>query len=389
MKRLLSIILAMALACMPLVAVADEEVNYFTSESMLTIGTASYDVSAEYDYTVYAFEPGEIGKYTISVDNGLVGIVSYLTMWVQNTPSTDNVNATSVDWDCTDENQGIYIAVNADAESVNITVEKEQIVIKQIEWTVYENTHTPAAFTFDFTEDDIEYVDIENNTVDDAVLGEDGYYHLNAVDGPVLYADLDDDYYLTGGIAGVIGTTALKHVIEPEVSGVDYTAACAEYVACADGNTMLYPLTVDLIEIYKNSGIDKGWYGEGGYVSGNEDGWMFACCFVEDNNTIVDGPINPDVPDKGENGEGDGETNGSTKDEVDPDIKDEPTSLGDINGNNKIDMTDYILLKRAYFGTFKFNDAQNVAGDINKNQKIDMTDYILLKRVYFGTYTIK
>ena len=52
-------------------------------------------------------------------------------------------------------------------------------------------------------------------------------------------------------------------------------------------------------------------------------------------------------------------------------------------------MTDYILLKRAYFGTYTFNDRQNNAGDINANGKIDMTDYILLKRIYFGTYTLK
>ena len=30
-------------------------------------------------------------------------------------------------------------------------------------------------------------------------------------------------------------------------------------------------------------------------------------------------------------------------------------SVGDINGNGKIDMTDYILLKRAYFGTYDIN----------------------------------
>lgn len=63
--------------------------------------------------------------------------------------------------------------------------------------------------------------------------------------------------------------------------------------------------------------------------------------------------------------------------------------LGDINGNGKIDMTDYILVKRTYFGTFTFDAKQNKAGDVNKNNKIDMTDYILLKRVYFGTYTLK
>ena len=78
-----------------------------------------------------------------------------------------------------------------------------------------------------------------------------------------------------------------------------------------------------------------------------------------------------------------------TPPDEDPDTPEEKIMKGDINGNDKIDMTDYILLKRAYFGTFKFNDKQNKAGDINKNNKIDMTDYILLKRAYFGTFTIK
>ncbi len=64
------------------------------------------------------------------------------------------------------------------------------------------------------------------------------------------------------------------------------------------------------------------------------------------------------------------------------------TSVGDINDNGKIDMTDYILLKRAYFGTYDLTEIQNRCGDINGNDKIDMTDYILLKRIYFGTYSI-
>lgn len=63
-------------------------------------------------------------------------------------------------------------------------------------------------------------------------------------------------------------------------------------------------------------------------------------------------------------------------------------NLGDINDNGKIDMTDYILLKRAYFGTFPLTEEQSARGDLNNNGKIDMTDYILLKRVYFGTWQI-
>ena len=61
---------------------------------------------------------------------------------------------------------------------------------------------------------------------------------------------------------------------------------------------------------------------------------------------------------------------------------------GDVNGNGKIDMTDYILVKRVYFNTYIFDEQQLLLADINDNGKIDMTDYILLKRIYFGTYSI-
>ncbi len=63
--------------------------------------------------------------------------------------------------------------------------------------------------------------------------------------------------------------------------------------------------------------------------------------------------------------------------------------LGDVNQNSKIDMTDYILLKRNYFGTYDFDEVKTARGDCNQNGQIDMTDYILLKRAYFGTYTLE
>ncbi|MBR5278891.1 MAG: leucine-rich repeat protein [Clostridia bacterium] len=63
-------------------------------------------------------------------------------------------------------------------------------------------------------------------------------------------------------------------------------------------------------------------------------------------------------------------------------------TVGDINGNGKIDARDYLLLKRAYFGTYTLTCAPEAA-DINGNGKIDARDYLLLKRAYFGTYTIQ
>ena len=74
----------------------------------------------------------------------------------------------------------------------------------------------------------------------------------------------------------------------------------------------------------------------------------------------------------------------------DPDDKDpvEPDAVtGDINGNDEIDSMDYVLLKRAYFGTYKLKDIS--IGDINGNGEIDSMDYVYLRRAYFGTYKIK
>ena len=56
----------------------------------------------------------------------------------------------------------------------------------------------------------------------------------------------------------------------------------------------LYPLTADLMTIYKNAGAYAGWYGEDGFLGFTEDdAWMFACYYVpgtedeEADNTVV------------------------------------------------------------------------------------------------------
>ena len=83
------------------------------------------------------------------------------------------------------------------------------------------------------------------------------------------------------------------------------------------------------------------------------------------------------------------ETIPALEDNTQPDPDPNPNVIvGDVNGNGKIDARDYLLLKRAYFGTFTLQCELAVA-DINGNGKIDARDYLLLKRAYFGTYTIK
>ncbi len=261
----------------------EEEVNYGFGDN-LVLGTQEYAVDPMYQYTVYAFSPEETGKYTISISDGILGIVSYTDMWVQNTPSADNVNATEAEWDCTSVGQGIYVAVMADTNVATITVEREELEeTDEVPWIYYENVVTPEAFVFEGDFDAMLYVETFDEAVDEAVLGEDGFYHLNSATGPILYVCLNDSLL---SLADAVNYGQIKEVIADEdgtvIEKTDFNEAFLEYAACMDEETGLYPLTVDLIEMYKRVGAYQGWYGENGFIGGDyDDAWMFACYYNE------------------------------------------------------------------------------------------------------------
>ena len=59
-----------------------------------------------------------------------------------------------------------------------------------------------------------------------------------------------------------------------------------------------------------------------------------------------------------------------------------------MNGNGKIDARDYLLLKRAYFGTVELDDVMMFAADVDGDGEILTYDYIAVKRHYFDTLDI-
>ena len=63
-------------------------------------------------------------------------------------------------------------------------------------------------------------------------------------------------------------------------------------------------------------------------------------------------------------------------------------TLGDVNGDEKIDQYDYILVKRHYFSTRTLSEAEMLPADVNNDERVDQYDYILIRRHYFGTYKI-
>lgn len=62
--------------------------------------------------------------------------------------------------------------------------------------------------------------------------------------------------------------------------------------------------------------------------------------------------------------------------------------LGDINGNGKVDSTDYLMLKRAILGTYTLEGAAVYAGAVTNGETPVSADYIKLKRHVLGTFDI-
>ncbi len=293
-KILLSAVICLALLIVPMTVMAEEGIDYnINYETNLTEGTNSYVMDGTVPYTVYILYPTEVGEYTIT-SNANMGIVSYLDMWVQFEPTEDIVNLNTITWNCTDVNQAIMIAISPNASEETITVtRKDPDTSKEIPWTVYENTVTPEKFEMpDFVDTDAfddGYVDFEDSVIDNAVLGDDGYYHLNDKNGPVLFANLNDSIMSLYTMSGYGRVAAIYYDDAGEVvKKVDYTDAFNEYVAAlptdASGiiTSYYYPLTADLIEIFKEIGATHGWYsGDEAWVYASDDAWLYACYYDE------------------------------------------------------------------------------------------------------------
>lgn len=299
-----------------------EDVNYAISGDVLVVGENVCVVDGGYQYTLYAFEPTETGKYTITSNDSLLGNLGGTWHYYQD-PTADNVNSSTLVWECTSVGQSAIIAVMANTNIANITITREDLdTSDEVQWTVYDNTTTPAPFEYEGDASELVPVDIENDIIDSAVLGEDGYYHLNSPDGPILYANLNDGIQ---SLAAIIGYGKLSAVYYDDESGavvakVDYTEAVTEYINCAyvdDSGALYYPLTADLIEMFQEVGATNEWYDGYTWVHDSADAWMFACYYVEtvpggsnegneggdnagDNNTgSGDAVADPEIPNTG------------------------------------------------------------------------------------------
>lgn len=266
----------------PMTVAAED--TYVMNGVYLAVGTAEYDMDPAYAYTVFGFAPEQEGAYTISCEQANVGIASYNDMWVMIDPTVDTVNSNTVSWTCTSVGQGILIAIEGGQDRVTVSVsrEGENDTPEEPEWIVYENVVQPEAFVFEGDAQALLAVNTVDDIVDTAVLGKDGYYHLNTANGPMLYANLDHAKMSLVGASEYGQLKDVQYDADGNVTGkTEFNTAFAAYIACMDGNTSLYPLTKDLMAMFVRVGASQKWYGEGGFVGGvADDAWMYACCYL-------------------------------------------------------------------------------------------------------------
>lgn len=168
----------------------------------------------------------------------------------------------------------------------------------------YENAETPVAaedIASEITE--WEWVNILDDVKDVAVKGEDGLYHLNSADGPVLFLDLKNNEFFDG-IEVVNATGGMKYTFINEDGSKErgqYKLLVNAYLEASESG--LVALNDELIDMMQKVGKGQGWYTwnsewtfmlEEGETVDEDEAWMFLCKY---NEGFTSGPVeDPDTP---------------------------------------------------------------------------------------------
>ncbi len=242
----------------------EREIDYGTT---LTLGTNYLTLMSETtDNTLYVFTPDVTGYFSLTVSEGAT--IGY---WGANTFFFSNPNSTATSIECEIEQvgQSALIGIACDDPNVTLIIEKtaeadiKPTVVKEI----WENKHTPDASNI-FTGVPRKVDICEPHTV---VLGEDGFYRLDSINGPILYLNMAYNSFefnmfnLALPVSGTSGGPQSVSGYDSETHCYEFKAAIQEYTAVFSSTRGYYPLTEDLYTFMCLYGESEGWYKAAGW----------------------------------------------------------------------------------------------------------------------------
>ena len=198
----------------------------------------------------------------------------------------------------------IVIGVDSDAKTNAVLcidrVGDPQKTIEDEPWTIYNKTVELAKYTVPAGKTLVDF-DVFTDTKYNLVLNkEDGFYHLNNENGPlvVVYLAKDPTEAFVPCFKNILDRSGVtKYVFDADgkfVEKVSYDACLFEYIDCADEATGVYPLTEDLKTIIQARGEYVGWWditnpscifvdNAGNPIPGLnvENAWLFMCAYLQ------------------------------------------------------------------------------------------------------------
>ncbi len=299
-----------------------------TDPTVYTVGAQDFDV---YDVltgctyvnvtsenrSYFKFTPTEAGLFEFSIPNGENVQIGYYGAphFIQSESSievTDNKFTISVKADMIGSGEGgtsAYVigidSLDADTKNCVLGIQRLGDPIKTVEdepWIIYEATHEMTPYTlpdgaeikeFDLTASTDTYNIVYNE--------EDGFYHLDSADGPLVLVKLSEDCTYIACFETMLDRSGVvKYFFDGEatyenfIKKESYSECLLEYIPCADEAMGVYPLTEDLKYIIQQRGEYTGWWDieSNGYIfmdmDGNRDstinpdlGWLLMCCYID------------------------------------------------------------------------------------------------------------
>lgn len=261
--------------------------------------------------TYVLFTPTQAGTYEFSVTEGSQAVLGYygaphFVQEVSNVDVVDGKFTISVSASMIGTGTGgtsVYVlGIDNQSEGCVIGIQRTGDPQKTIEdepWTVYKTTATLSAYSlpadakiaeFDLTAATDTYTFVFNE--------QDGFYHLNDANGPLVLVRLAEDCDYIACFATMLDRSGVTKYFFDEndnfVKKESYSECLLEYIEYVDKTEGVYPLTEDLKYIIQQRGEYVGWWDIDGNsymfkdANGNNDptinaeiAWLLMCCYLE------------------------------------------------------------------------------------------------------------